>query len=132
MLSRLRHDPVIGRDDEKCKICAADARQHIAYETLMARRIDESDYMVVAAVPISETQIDRYSAATLFGQAIRLDTGESPDERGFSVIYMAGCCNDHQCGTLSRARNLFEPLFPNKVLNEGLLRAGAIRECQGI
>ncbi len=43
VLARLRHRPIIGRDDQEREINSGDAGQHVAHEALMPRHIDEAD-----------------------------------------------------------------------------------------
>ena len=48
MLTRLRHDPVIGSDDEEDAVETVRAGKHRVDEALMSRHIDETDHAAVA------------------------------------------------------------------------------------
>ena len=42
MLASLRHDPVVGSDDQEREIDSGDACKHVAHESLVARHVDEA------------------------------------------------------------------------------------------
>ncbi len=43
MLARLRHDAVVGGNDEQDEIDAGRTREHIAHEFLVPRNVDEAE-----------------------------------------------------------------------------------------
>ena len=43
VLARLRHDAVVGRDDQQHEVDAADAGEHVADEALVAGHVDDAD-----------------------------------------------------------------------------------------
>ena len=49
MLARLRHDPVVGRDDQQHEVDAGGAGQHVVHEALVAGHVDEAEHVAVGA-----------------------------------------------------------------------------------
>ena len=76
MLAGLRHDAVVGGDDQKRKVDAAGAGQHIVHELLVARHIDKAEHLAVRRRQISKAEIDGNAASFFFLEAIGVDAGE--------------------------------------------------------
>ena len=95
MLSRLRHDTLVGGDDEKRDVDAGGARDHRPHQALMPRHVDEADCLIVRAGHVREAEVDRDAARLLFLQAIGVDAGQRADERGLAVVDVARCTDDH-------------------------------------
>ena len=89
MLARLRHDRLVGRDDEKHRIDPAGSREHVPDETLVTRNIDERD---PDAFPlgVGEPEVDRDAATLLLGQPVGVDAGQGANQGGLAVIDVTG------------------------------------------
>ena len=48
MLARLRHDRIVGGDDEQGQIDAGGAGEHVLDEALVARHVDDAEAIAVA------------------------------------------------------------------------------------
>ena len=67
MLSRLRHDAFVGRDDEECEIDSRRAGHHRADERLVAGHVDDADRPDAIELERCEAEIDRDAASLLLG-----------------------------------------------------------------
>src|SRR3984893_18791650 len=94
MLLALRHHTVVGSDREQHQVDAVRASQHVADETLVAGDIDHAGARAVGQGEVGEAQIDRNPALFLFFEAVGVLAGERLDQRGFTVIDMAGGADD--------------------------------------
>ena len=90
MLVRLRHDAVVGGDDEDDHIHAVRAGDHVADEVHMARHIHDADDALVGQAARGEAQVNGQAALFLLGQRVGLAAGEQLDERGLAVIHVPG------------------------------------------
>ncbi len=95
MLARLRHDPVVGSDDEHDEIDAAGAGQHRAHQLLVAGHVDEAERVAVLVTLVGEAEVDRDAALLLLRQAIGVDAGERLDQRGLAVVDVPRGGDDH-------------------------------------
>ncbi len=95
MLARLRHDAVVGGDDQQQKIDAARAGQHRMHEPFVARHVDEADHFAVCGRQIGEAELDRDAACFLFFETVGVDAGQCLYQRGLAVIDMTGGTDDH-------------------------------------
>jgi hypothetical protein len=92
VFATLRHWPVVGRDDEKCKLLPGDAGDHIVYELMMPRHVDEADCTVV---DVRESQINRQTALLFFDESVRIHPGEGLHQGRLTVIHMSSQRHDH-------------------------------------
>ena len=93
VLACLRHDRVVGRDDQHGQVETRGAREHVADEPLVAGHVDQGD-LIIAQLERREAQVDR-DAALLFGrQAIGVDAGQGADQGGLAVVDVAGGAED--------------------------------------
>src|SRR5205823_1626238 len=99
MLDRLRHDAVIGGNDNEDEIDAGGPGEHVVDEALMPRHIDKTEHPAAGRGQISKAEIDRDAARLLFLQAIGVDAGKGTDQRRLAVIDVAGCPDDHEAGS---------------------------------
>src|SRR6202047_3695363 len=90
MLLALRHHTVVGSDREQHQVDAVRASQHVADETLVAGDIDHAGARAVGQGEVGEAEIDRNPALFLFLEAVVVLAAERLDQRGFTVIDMAG------------------------------------------
>ena len=86
MLPRLRHHALVGRDDEQHQVDAADARQHVLDEALVAGHVDDPDGQAAGLLEEREAQVDGDAARLLLRQPVGVDAGQRLDERGLAVI----------------------------------------------
>ena len=70
MLARLRHHPVIARDNQQSVIDPAHAREHIGKKLLVAGHVDKAQHATVGLWPVGVTQVNGHAALFLFRQAI--------------------------------------------------------------
>ena len=57
--------------------------------------VDEAEPDVLRKLEMSEAEIDGDAAALLFGQPVRVDSGESADQRGLAVVDVTGGAYDN-------------------------------------
>ncbi|CUZ63834.1 Uncharacterised protein [Serratia marcescens] len=96
MFAGLRHHAVVAGHHQQRMVDAADARQHVGEEFLVAGHVDKAQHPAVRLRPVGVTQIDGHAAALLFRQAIRVDPGDRLQQGGFAMIDMAGGGDDHE------------------------------------
>ena len=105
MLAGLRHDRVVGGDDEHDEVDAGGAGEHVLDEAFVARDIDDAEAVSLTPVAYApgspgwqfergEADVDGDAARFFFGQAVAVDAGEGLDERGLAVIDMASGAED--------------------------------------
>ena len=93
MLASLRHDRIVGRDDQERQVNAGRPRQHVLDEPLVTWHVDDAE-PEFADFQVSETDIDGDAASLFLGQAIGVDAGQRLDERGLAVVDMSGGAED--------------------------------------
>ena len=79
VLARLRHDAVVGGDDEHHEIDAAGAGQHRAHQLLVARHVDEAERVAVRVALVGEAEVDGDAALLLLRQPVGIDAGQRLD-----------------------------------------------------
>ena len=89
VLPRLGHDGFVRGDDQEHGLSASRSRQHVAHEALVARHVHERNAYLLP-LRVRETEIDRDPAPLFLGQPIRVDSGQRFDQRGLSMIDVAG------------------------------------------
>ena len=94
MLARLRLDGFVRGDHQEQHIDARRARQHVAHEPFVPRHIHKTEAHAIFFQEC-KTQIDRDSAALLFGQTIRVRSGQRFDQRRFAVVDVPGGANNY-------------------------------------
>ena len=90
MFAGLRHDAVVGRDDEQGEVDAGRPGEHVLDEPLVPRHVHDAQRRRVAEVEVGEPDVDGDAAGLLFGQAVAVDAGEGLDERRLAVVDVAG------------------------------------------
>ena len=99
MLAGLRHDAVVGGDHEQHEIDAGGAGQHVVDEFLMPRHVDKAEHGAVRCRQIGEAEIDGNATRLFFLEPIGIDAGQRADQRGLTVIDVAGGSDDHDAGS---------------------------------
>ena len=90
VLAALGHHPLVGGDDEQHGVDPAGAGDHVLDEALVSGDVhDARGRGAGAEVERGEPEVDRDSAAALFGKPVRIDPGQGGDERGFAMIDVA-------------------------------------------
>ncbi|MCY4508871.1 MAG: hypothetical protein OXG35_18230, partial [Acidobacteria bacterium] len=97
MLAGLRHDRLVGGDDEEHAVDAARAGQHVLDEALVAGHVHERQ-PGVAVAPVRESEIDGDPARLLLLQPIRIGAGQGPDESALAVVDVSGGADDDVAG----------------------------------
>src|SRR5205823_2601012 len=99
MLAGLGLDRFIRGNHQQHQIDAAYASQHVAYEALVARDVNEAKTEDFAAragqIQICEADVDGDATTFFFFQTIGVDTGQSLDQRGFAVVNVSGGAYDY-------------------------------------
>src|SRR5512142_1075577 len=94
MFPRLRHDAFVGGDHEQGRVDSPDARQHVLDEIAMTRYIHNADLFAVWKSQPPEAEFDRHLAGLLFLETVRVCSCQRGNQRGLSVINMAGCTDN--------------------------------------
>ena len=93
MFARLRHDALIGGDDEQGQVDAAHAGEHVFDEVAVAGHIDNADLLIAQRQP-GEAEVDRHLARLFLGQAVGVNARQGAHQRRFPMIDMAGGADD--------------------------------------
>ena len=94
VLAGLRHDALVGGHDQQRQVDAPHPGQHVLHEALMAGHIHDLDGQPIGLLEEGEPQIDGDPARLLLRQAVGVDAGERLDQRGLSVVDVAGGADD--------------------------------------
>ena len=76
VLAGLRHDALVGSDDEQDELHPGRARDHGVHEPAVAGDVDDADGHPVAEIPRSEAEFDGDAAAFLLREAVGVDACE--------------------------------------------------------
>ena len=90
MLAGLRHDALVGGDDDEGGIDAAHPGQHVLNEVDVPRHVDQSERLAVGEFHPGEAEVDGHLALALLLEPVGVDAGQGPDERRFAVVDVAG------------------------------------------
>ena len=95
VLASLRHDPLVGRHDEKRAVDARGAGNHRVDEALVAGDVDKGELDLAERVDQRrKTEDERHPPALLFGQAVAVHARERLHEGRLAVIDVAGRAED--------------------------------------
>src|SRR3954464_9941270 len=97
MLAGLRHDRVVGRDDQEGEVDAGGPGEHVLDEPLVPGAVHDAQ-VVVAQVEPGEPDVDGDAAGLLLGQAVAVGPGQGLDERRLAVVDVAGRAEDQVAG----------------------------------
>jgi len=95
MLTSLRFNRFIRRDDEDHEIDPAYARQHVFDEPFMAGNVYNSDADVRIQVQVRESDVDRYASTLLFFQTIRFDAGKGANQSRLPMVNVSCCAGNY-------------------------------------
>ena len=93
VLARLRHDRVVGGDDEQDEVDAGGAGEHVLDEAFVAGHVHDAK-PVLAQVQCREADIDGDAAGLLFRQAVAVNAGQRLDQRRLAVVDVPGRAQD--------------------------------------
>ena len=88
MLSRLRHDAVIGGHDQQGQVDPARAGQHGVDQPFMPRHVDEAGDGAAAKIGIGKSQVDGDASGLFLCQAVGIRAGQRLDQSGLAVVDM--------------------------------------------
>ncbi|MPM96950.1 hypothetical protein SDC9_144120 [bioreactor metagenome] len=97
MFAGLRHDALIGVDDQEDHVDALGSRQHVLDKALMAGYIDDAYPPAGRQVEIGKAEVDGHAALDFLFGGIRGDAGQRLDQGRFAVINVSGGANDDIC-----------------------------------
>ena len=90
VLHGLRHDAVVGGDDEQEEVDAGRPGHHGAHEALVAGDVDDAEPATAGEIELGVAQLDRDAAFALLAQAVGVLAGQQRDQRGLAVVDVAG------------------------------------------
>lgn len=96
MFAGLRHDALVGGNDEQHEVYAGSPGHHGAHEFFMTRHVHDAHALSAGKIGIGESQLYGDAAALLFAETVAVYTCKRPDERRFSVVDMT--CGSHDDG----------------------------------
>jgi len=94
VLARLRHDAVVGRDDQDHDVDPRRARDHVLHEPLVTGHVDDPDRAPVRQLEAREAEVDRHPALDFLLEAVGIDACERLHERRLAVIDVSGGADD--------------------------------------
>src|SRR6266705_4538420 len=93
VLTSLRHNRFIGRDDQHHKVEPVGAGEHVFDEALVTGHINKTE----SEIPdrkIGESDVDRYAALFFLFEPVGVDASERFDQCGLAVVDVAGGPDD--------------------------------------
>jgi hypothetical protein len=103
VLLGLRHDALVGGDDEKGHVDPRGTGEHVLDEPFVTGDIHHAGLEVYAQGERREAQIDRDAAPLFFLPAIGVHAREGLHQRGLAVVDMAGGA-DYEAAGVTHAR----------------------------
>ena len=86
----LGHDALIRRDDQQHEINACSPGHHVADKALVPGHIHHAHAFAVRQRKKGEAQFDGDASALFLIEAVAVDAGQGPDQRGFAVVDVTG------------------------------------------
>ena len=77
VLDGLRHDAVVGGDDEQEEVDAGGAGHHGAHEALVAGHVDHAQPPAAGQLELGVAELDRDAALALLAQAVGVLAGQA-------------------------------------------------------
>ena len=103
MFARLRHDAIVGGNDQQRIVDSADARHHGVHQALVTRHVDESQDLAVRQCCVRISRLDRDAARLLLLEPVGIDAGERAHHAGFAVIDVSRGTDDHRSNASVRS-----------------------------
>ena len=98
----LRHDAVVGGDDQQREVDARRAGDHVLHEPLVSGHVDQSE-MKFIDVEMGEAQVDGNAAGLFFGKAVGVDAGQLLHQARLAVVDVPGGADDHMLALARRS-----------------------------
>ncbi len=101
MFAGLRHDAVIGGDNQHDEIDARRPGQHRMHELLVPRHVDKAQYILFVAGQrqIGKAEIDGNAPRLFLFQPVRIHLCKRAHQRGLAMVDMPRRSNDHGCSS---------------------------------
>ena len=90
VLDGLRHDAVVGGDDEEEQVDAGRAGDHGAHEALVTGDVDDAEPRARRQLELRVPELDGDAALALLAEPVGVLAGEPGDERRLAVVDVAG------------------------------------------
>ena len=97
VLDGLRHDRIVGGDDDEGHVDAGGARDHGADEFFVTGNVDDSE-VHAGDIQVGESQLDGHAALLFLGQTVGVGSGEGFDQRRLAVVNMPSRPDDQMRG----------------------------------
>ncbi len=108
MLHCLRHDALVGRDNKHDCRNTASSGEHVTDEKAVAGNVNKADAerrsIRRREFKGSETEVDRDTAAFLFGKAIRINAGEGANQRRLAMVDVTSGPDNDGTGRVGHSR----------------------------
>ncbi len=91
MVLCLKHPSVVKGNNKQRKVNSPGAGNHVPDKPFMPRNINNADCAETRIVHTGKSDIDGHLPLFLFRKPVAVDSGKSPYERGFTMIYMTRC-----------------------------------------
>jgi hypothetical protein len=101
VLERLCVRTVIGGDHQHRGIDLTRPDEHVADQLVVPRDVDEVELDPIVEREMGVADVDGHPAAPLLGEAVGVDAGERPEERGLAVVDVAGRADDDGHGSFT-------------------------------
>ncbi len=98
VLPGLRHDPLVGGDHEEHHVDPGGAGDHGAHQALVPGHVQHRDPADPREVEGREAEVDGDAAGLLLGEAVGVDAGQRPDQRGLAVVDVPGRAEHQAAG----------------------------------
>jgi hypothetical protein len=86
VFTALGHDPLVSSDDEKHKVYAACAREHIFYKSFVAGDVYDANCEPVGVSKVCETQVNGDAALFLFLEPVRVYACQRLHKSALAVV----------------------------------------------
>lgn len=94
MFAGLRHDSLVGGNDQQNEIYTGGSGHHGTHETLMSRHVHNAHALPSGKIGVGKTQFYGDAAALFFAETVAIYTCKCPDERCLAVVDMPGGSHD--------------------------------------
>ena len=112
MLPGLLHYAFVSGHNQKSQVNGTNASQHILDKPLVARNVNNADLPPAGQSHPGETQINGHLPLFFFGEAVRVNVSQGFNQRGFTVVNVAGGTDN------VHSSRLFRGLLVNLVNSE--------------
>ena len=89
MLTSLRHDAIVCRNNQQRNVKPRGSGDHVANKAFVSRDVHNTEAKS-ASFKVRESEIDRDTARLFLRQTVRVNSRQSSDESSLAVINMTG------------------------------------------